>query len=138
MAYIRRLKRLVQVLEYVRDTPHLVKEFDMKAWSSDVPECGTHYCACGWGALDPVLHKQGLSLSKLDKNKQWNGTRHRYLRYRTPAGVLYKEFEASEKFFGITHKQARNLFHPSSYRDDHDINVVIKRIKGVISRTQKK
>lgn len=136
MANLRRLTRLVKVLEDVRDTPKKLKEFDLQMWSADVPGCGTHFCAGGWGAVDPVLKAQGLHLSKT--RISWrDDTRIRTLQYRT-RGVLFTDFDAAENFFQISRKQTIRLFAPGSYDNVTDINPVIKRVKSVIKRSRAK
>lgn len=53
---IPRLTRLVHVLEALPET----SGFDISLYISEQHACGTVACACGWGALDPVLMSEGL------------------------------------------------------------------------------
>lgn len=128
MTGFERLQRLIVVLEAVRDDPAKAREFDMARWGQEIPGCGTHYCACGWGAVDPVLSAQGLSLEP-------------------EPGVLgplpslklsYKEwgyFDAAARFFEIAETDAIYLFDPEEYEaDTPGIDVVIARIRKFIAK----
>jgi len=52
-----RLLRLVNILTEIDD--HV---FDMNTWFEFDLDNGPSGCACGWGALDPILNGQGFKL----------------------------------------------------------------------------
>ena len=124
MANIKRLKRLVTVLERVIKNPDKRRDFDMGAWAQETADCGTHMCACGWAASDPVLKKQGLKL-KWKKNI-W-GDLHAELKYRK-----FLNFDAAIQFFDLNETETGYLFSCNSYDSMRAMRPVIDRIKSVI------
>lgn len=134
MPNIKRLKRLVTVLERVRASTRLRREFDLSKWSLETKTCGTHHCALGWGAVDPVLKKQGLSFSHGDK-----------IRRGLVRAVIFNPnnlpdydpdikwgYQASSAFFDITDQESAWLFSPGAYKDKKNISTVINRLNGFI------
>lgn len=131
MANIKRLKRLVLVLERVAKDKKKRREFDMTSWAIITPECGTHLCACGWAAIDPVLNKQGLRLGRLEhQTRSGQVLTVRRLRFGRFVG-----FEAAAKFFGIDGCESLTLFSPNEYPTKESIRPVINRIKAFIRDT---
>lgn len=132
---LARLNRLVVVLEEVAADPKKARDFDMGTWATETQSCGTHACACGWGAMDPELQKEGLRLVEYDAARP---PRRMKLVYGDDTG-----FDAAASFFGLTAHRAAYLFDRDEYR--HDSNnceevdeeeIVIERVKiaAVIAR----
>lgn len=121
-----RLQRLVTVLEGVRDDPAKAKEFDLSYWGVQTPSCGTHLCACGWGAMDPVLSEEGLRLVDDEIRQPHNGTIHFRLAYEHRSHM-----EAAAAFFSLYVDAASYLFDPEYYPDGgkSTLEEVIGRIK---------
>lgn len=120
MTGLQRLKRLVVVLERVKAAPKKRREFDMSSWAIKTESCGTHMCACGWGASDPTLQRQGLQLA---------------FTRRGSAALIYENawgFNAASEFFDISEADVARLFDPDSYSSVTDMVPVIKRIKAKI------
>lgn len=106
MANLKRLKRLVLVLERVKADPKKRRQFSLDSWKTK-DECGTHMCMCGWGASDPVLRRQGLHLERDD-----------FYDGEVSYDLIYGDFsdtEAAAYFFEIDNNDAYRLFHPDSY-----------------------
>lgn len=125
MTGLQRLKRLVVVLERVKAAPKKRKEFDMSVWAVKTLDCGTHLCACGWGASDPVLRRQGLVL-------EFNGGIIAHPAYAGLTG-----YEAIESFFGLGAFTAEHLFSPNMYSDGKKMAPVIARIKAQIKEIER-
>lgn len=130
MSGLERLKRLVVVLEEVRDDPKRNREFDIGAWAEETKSCGTHYCACGWGTLDPILAAEGLGLVRSTRKAN---------EFRLSYGGLF-DFDAAGSFFDLTYSTALDLFSPDAYGDEDDeirdpsIQEVIDRINLVVAK----
>ncbi len=133
MLNTKRLKRLLLVLERVQADPKKRREFDLSVWGEKTPDCGTHMCACGWGAVDPVLNKQGF---KLVRARYWDGTSIR----TDSGGTLLKikvgrhdEFTAVQRFFGLDSDTAERLFSPMEYVTNKSLKPVLTRLRKVIA-----
>jgi hypothetical protein len=113
---IPRLERLILVLERVQTKGRF---FDMEHWTR---RCGSASCAIGWGAVDPVLRRQGLRLE--------SGL---YGKWKFPVFDGARGFNAVSWFFEISGETADHLFTPERYqqvqvRPEH----VIERIREVL------
>lgn len=97
---LRRLRRLKVVVVATED-----QRFYMRSYQKLDISCGTVGCALGWGAMDPDLIAEGLSL---------------YCDYDTPrvsfAGLIGLH-EAAPPFFSINTAMAHRLFSEQSYPD---------------------
>lgn len=129
MAHIKRLERLVTVLERVQADPKKRRRFNMSAWAQEIPECGTVMCAVGWGATDPVLKRQGLWLVAVYNDR---GASSRHLYYNGTSGM-----RAAEMFFEIETWEAGRLFGCHAYRSLTSMAPVIARIKRFIRDAKK-
>jgi ribulose 1,5-bisphosphate carboxylase large subunit-like protein len=105
---IDRMQRLITVMEAVVADENKSKMFDIAVYSNETPDCGTHYCMCGWAAIDPVLSEEGLGLQ--------------HYAHRSNKGILTYQgsqgLHAAGAFFGIRFSGAEYLFLPSSYPTD--------------------
>lgn len=137
MANIERLSRLVEVLEAVKADPAKERDFDMKTWATETQSCGTHACACGWAAMDPVLNAQGLHLVKRPQHAWKRGSDFELT--CGPATGL----GAAALFFEIEMRAADMLFSPEEYDNecrvdgesdgDVTISAVIDRLKWFVA-----
>ena len=98
--------------------------------------CGTTACLAGWGAVDPVLHREGLTLNV----RTWAGN---YLdseiRFKNKDGD-----EALEPFFGLNSSAAAHLFgydgstfSTGSLRGTRGKRQMIRHIKDAIAHPEK-
>lgn len=133
MSGLARLKRLVTVLERVQADPVKKREFDMGTWATKTPDCGTHLCACGWAASDPVLHRQGLGFGGFEATWFDKSTKVAELTYEGLGG-----FDAAAEFFGIGSSDAWHLFDPAEYASITAMAPVIKRVKAQIAKMEGK
>lgn len=129
MAHIKRLERLVKVLERVQADPKKCARFHMGSWAQETRKRGTYICAVGWGAKDPVLKRQGLRLGRLYKNY---GGSYRELCYKGARNMY-----AAVLFFGLGRVVAAKLFGRYSYRSRTRITPVISRLKRFIRDAKK-
>ena len=126
---LKRLKHFVTVMESVPEEKFRIGNWmDIHAFSEPlnvvVPDtfvevdCRTSACALGWAALDKKFIK--LKLVWEDRTIRFNN----------------KEWEdAGIRFFGITEREAFNLFFDKSYRvDPVKPKHVIRRLKNLIKK----
>jgi hypothetical protein len=102
----RRLLKLAKLLDADAVNETGVK-FDLGCWGVKV-DCGTQACAVGLACLSGAFKKEGLRY-KIDS---WHGGFGNNL---IPRFKKLKDWEAVEKFFGISDQQAVNLFSASAY-----------------------
>jgi hypothetical protein len=99
-------------------------DFDLRL--SNVHEakmCNTKHCALGSAGFTPFFQARGLST-------------HNYY-FRRNLHVSFEgvyDFDAGQKFFGITKTESRNLFNPDFYDDEHDPLLVAKRVVKLIKK----
>lgn len=110
-----RLRRLIEVLEKVRDEE---RPFCMDVWVAAIPDdepplltvpvqdCGTASCALGWAARDPVLRAEGLGF--------YGGCTAPH--YKEGSRIMGSMgLRAGADFFEIGYQQSAELFLPSRY-----------------------
>lgn len=107
-----RLTHLITILSQI-DPDY----FDLRVFYYQTPLCDTVACAAGYAALDQTFIEQGLHLNA----------------NRTPQYEDHIGFDALIEFFDITSDQSSYLFSASSYFSDHNPQLVIDRIKGLIT-----
>lgn len=86
-------KRLLKLADYLYTIPN--RKFDLTCW-----ECDTSACAFGYACMMPSFKKAGLSL---------RGGIPTY----TTSGTYYDGFRAASEFFGLSMKEAFDLFSPN-------------------------
>ena len=116
--------------------------------------CHTAACALGTAALHPPFNRAGLRI-RIDPDKVDQARRDRArngyedidnevyvggeVQYLSRSGEEFTDFEAGEKFFGLTEKESDHLFDPGSYRRADQKNgrvttkAVIRHIDEVLS-----
>lgn len=98
MPSIERLQRVVDILKALPDG-----RFDLATWRREHAfECGTVACAVGHACMDPELMEQGLDI--VDNEPTFEGL---------------TEWNAVEKFFGLSEAQSLRLFYACCYWDTY-------------------
>lgn len=95
-------------------------------WADIEPRnfCGTSACALGTAALDPQFRREGLRLSAhLDSSGRVGAVA---VTYRGRA-----DFDAAEAFFGLSSRDAHELFGPSGLRAPQ----VVAKIDALLARS---
>lgn len=100
---------------------------------SSKPECGTAYCACGYGAISKKL--PGLTGDWRSYTDQYDGITYWYLILRAKVGgEEYQDWNAATAYFALNDDEAEHLFSVDSYRADLTQgqlrNSVIRRIRA--------
>ena len=132
-------------LEVLRDAlrtstiVHTPGRFDLRTWAGNehIPwegnpdlSCGTTCCAVGLGTTIPEFAKAGLYLEKSDYDEAG-------IVYKMD-GIKYESFDAVEKFFDISNREARMLFSPNAYDNYEQTspNEVADRIQAFIENAE--
>src|ERR1700744_3436175 len=91
---------------------------------NDNAPCGTVCCAIGEATFIPSLRKAGLSMIR----DRWGFS---------PVYKDYKDWDAVEKFFGLSERHAEYLFMDCSYMDNTDTqpSTVAARIRELLAST---
>ena len=143
--HVERLKRLIRIMERVRDEEF---KFNMASWvstdddCSDV-KCGTSCCALGWAALDPENNAEGLMwvrraiydvnqtpLSSLEELASFYITHTKsFVADSDPAKIIFTgdldcvfNLDVGAKFFELSDIQTKALFLPNRMRDVINLN----------------
>ncbi len=130
----QRLERLRDILVADDFAKHGIL-FDMSAWcrtphdvsprvAGGTPECGTAACAFGHAMLDKVLQKEGLKAVYDDWSRN----------HLTPSYKGLRGFKAASSFFGISLREAEELFALSFDSVDNNREAVVARINRRIGR----
>lgn len=136
MPNMTRLRRLLHVLETLPpEADFNLTHFAAFSYSNAKPEphrlehahvCGTNACAIGYGALDPVLREEGLTLyayplrAAVDIN-DFNALAHDptvqsfRINFEDSAG-----YYASLRFFELDGSQFNDLFTPGGYTNEEE------------------
>jgi hypothetical protein len=131
---LKRLRKLLEVLEQVRDEKRpldLDVFIDDRIWSHKTPllnttpaeECGTSSCILGWAGRAKWFRKRGLKTS---------------LSFGT---VFYKEeegFQAGAEFFGMSYSEAETIFRGvgRSRRPQTDMKEAFRRVEKFIKKVE--
>ena len=100
-------ERLIRLAEVLEARPAEDPHFDLSIYAV-FRGCHTTACAIGWGALDPILMKEGLRLTSNGQNVV-----HAEALPKTGAGAPQFDGEPSTKFyarfFGLDDKRPRQV-----------------------------
>lgn len=98
---MERLRTLYSVLAGVPD-----ERLDLRLWRNDEkPDCGTIHCAFGWAATYPPFQAMGLHL--VESSYMEDGVE---IPIHNPHFNGESSFSAAAEFFGISLREAMNLF----------------------------
>ena len=110
---IERLDNVVRVLQQVIRKK---RRFDIYKWTSaptlqELHSCGTSACAIGYAAMDPWFNRRGL------KFKRGSGLGGSWIGEATLSYKDFGEFHSVLQFFGLSFKDAEQLFTEDGYGD---------------------
>jgi hypothetical protein len=139
MPNIARLTTLIECLEALPPE----NKFDLANYAEVNPACGTSACACGYGALYPVLMEQGFRLYSRENYRdpiasieEFNSFAARGV-FRTGFNINFEGAwgnRAATKFFEIEWEQFCHMFLNQTYGDNRNPSPadVVRHIRDVI------
>lgn len=117
-----RLDRLETLAKHLETVPP--ETFNLGSW-----KCGTTACAMGHACSIPSFRRAGL---RLEKEMEWGEA------VFIPSFKCEQDFDAAQRFFGISQSDSYHLFDPMEYPNYERTRkqTVINRIRKFIAQHQ--